>query len=221
MVQLNTNSTIRTDSARTGSPTGNYKIDNADILYFANELTHYDHREFETIKNGLSFLDIFHCNTTIDPGQETYSWEIYESTGQAKAITKNAKDIPLVGATGKQFISKFMNIGIAIEYTAQDLLASAIAKKQITSRLRKQAMRSNFELMNKVCFHGNAELNINGLLSDKNLTNKKAVSSVKGETKWLKKTNEEVFQDLMTGYSDCLMATNNLIPPDTLYYFPN
>jgi hypothetical protein len=216
MTQLNTSMVLRTDSARNGGLSGNYRVDNNDILFFANELTHYDPREFEVIKNGLSFLDIFQCNSSIDPGQESYSWEIYDAYGQSKAITKNAKDIPFVGATGKQFTSKFINIGIAIEYTAQDLLASAVAKKEITARLRKQAMRSNFELMNKICFYGHADLDINGLFSDKNLTNKKAVVAVKGKTAWKEKTNEEVFKDLIDSYNDCMEATNNNIPPNTL-----
>lgn len=216
MTQLNLNTVIRSDSARNSGLIGNTRVDSEDVVFFANELTHYDPREFDTIKNGLSFLDIFHCNTSIDAGQETYSWEIYDGTGQSKTIAKNAKDIPFVGATGKQFTSKFINIGIAIEYTAQDLLASAIAKKDITTRLRRQAMRSNFELMNKICFNGNAELDINGLFSDKNLTNKKEVEKAKGKSTWKEKTNDEVFKDLIDGYNDCLDATNNNIPPDTL-----
>lgn len=207
---------IRTDSAQSGGAIGNYRIDSNDVLFFANELTHYDPREFDIIKDGLSFLDVFYCNTSIDPGQEVYSWEIYDGTGRSKPIAKNAKDIPFVEATGKQFYSKFINIGIAVEYTAQDLLASAIAKKEIVTRLRKQAMRSNLELMNKICFNGDAELDINGLLSDKNLTNKKSVVQVKTKTAWKDKTNEEVFKDLIDGYNDCLDATNNNIPPNTL-----
>lgn len=216
MTQPNLNTVIRTDSAKNGGLTGNYRVDSNDVLFFANELTHYDHREFDIIKNGLSFLDIFHCNTSIDPGQEVYAWEIYDASGQSKPIAKNAKDIPFVGATGKQFTSKFINIGIAIEYTAQDLLASAVAKKEITARLRKQAIRSNFELMNKICFNGNVEFNINGLFSDENLTNKKSVAQVKGKILWKDKTNDEVFKDLIDGYTDCLEATNSHIPPDTL-----
>jgi hypothetical protein len=215
MTQL-TNSVIRTDSARNGSIMGDYRVDHNDVLFFANELTHYDPREFDTIKNGLSFLDIFYCNSSIDAGQEVYAWEIFDGSGQSKAIAKNAKDIPIVGATGKQFTSKFMNIGIAIEYTAQDLLASAIAKKDITTRLRKQAMRSNFEMMNNICFTGNSELAINGLFSDQNITNKKEVAKAKGQTTWKDKTNDEVFKDLINGYNDCLDATNSNIPPDTL-----
>ena len=216
MTNLNTGTTFRTDSAISGGGNQNIRIDDNDILYFANELVHYDPTEYEAIKNGLSFLDIFQVNTSIHPGQEVYSYEVYESYGNSIAIAKNAKDLPLVNATGKQFDSKFANIGVAIEYTAQDLLASEVAKKNTTSRLRKQAMRSNFECMNKICFEGNSELHINGLLSDKNITDKKSVIAVKGKTKWKDKENEEVFKDLINAYNDCLNATNSNIPPDTL-----
>ena len=216
MTNFNTGTTFRTDSATSGVLNQNMRVDNNDILYFANELVHYDPTEYETIKNGLSFLDIFQVDTSIHPGQEVYSYELYEYTGESKGIAKNAKDLPLVNAIGKKFDSRFINIGVAIEYTAQDLLASELAKKKIVSRLRKQALRANLENMNKLCFRGNSELSINGLLSDKNITDKKSVIAVKGKTKWVEKTNEEVYKDLINAYNDCLNATNSNIPPDTL-----
>lgn len=196
--------------------TSTHRVDDNDVLFFAEELTHYDPKEFETIKSGLSFLDIFHCNTSIDRGQETYSYNVYAGYGEAKEITKNSKDIPFVGANGKQFTTKFVNIGSAIEYTIQDLLASNVAKKDILSKLRSQAMRANFELMNKRCFFGNPTLGINGLFSDANITNKKEVAKVKGKTIWDEKTNEEILKDIVDAHSDCMEATNDLITPDTL-----
>lgn len=192
------------------------RIDDNDVLFFANELNHYDPREFETIKSGLSFLDTFHCNTSIDRGQETYSYNVYHGFGEAKEITKNSKDIPFVSANGKQFTTKFVNIGSAIEYTIQDLLASNVAKKDILSKLRSQAMRANFELMNKRCFFGNPQLGINGLFSDENITNKKEVAKAKGKTAWDEKTAEEILKDIIDTYNNCMEATNNLIRPDTL-----
>jgi hypothetical protein len=192
------------------------RIDDNDVLFFANELNHYDPREFETIKSGLSFLDTFHCNTSIDRGQETYSFNVYEGAGEAKEITKNSKDIPFVTANGKQFTTKFVNIGSAIEYTTQDLLASNVAKKDILSKLRSQAMRANFELINKRCFFGNSQLGINGLFSDENITNKEKVAEVGGETTWDNKTAEEILKDIVDTHINCMEATNNLIRPDTL-----
>jgi len=192
------------------------RIDDNDVLFFANELNHYDPKEYYAIKSGLSFVDTFHCNTSIDRGQETYSYNVYEGFGEAKEITKNSKDIPFVAANGKQFTTEFVNIGSAIEYTTQDLLASTVAKKDILSKLRSQAMRANFELMNKRCFFGNPQLGINGLFSDSNITNKKEVAKAKGKTAWDDKTNDEILKDIVDAYNDCMEATNNLIRPDTL-----
>lgn len=216
MTQLNTGLVFRTDSARSGAGGFDRRIDNNDVLFFAEELTHYDPREFDTLIEDLSFLTTFSCNTSIDPAQEAYLYETYEGHGSAKAIAKNGKDIPFVGATGKQFVSKFVNIGSAIEYTHQDLLASSLAKKDLTTKLRKQAMRANFEFMNKLCFHGDNTLGIKGLFSDENITNKKEVAKAKSKTAWQEKTTEEVFKDLVDAYNDCLKTTNSLIRPDTL-----
>ena len=52
-------------------------IDDNDVLFFASELNHCDHREFDAIISVLSFVDIFHCNTSIDRGHETYYFNVY------------------------------------------------------------------------------------------------------------------------------------------------
>jgi hypothetical protein len=189
---------------------------NDDALFITNEMTKLDDKELKNLTSNFSFLNIFHCNTLVDLGQETYSYNVYDAHVEAKENTKDSKDIPFVGANGKQFTAMITNIGCAIAYTRQDLLAPKLMQKRSLSILKNDALNANLHLINKLCLHGNKKLGINGLFSDENIKNKKSVVKIKGKTEWKHKTNDEVLRDLMDAHSECMEATNNLITPDTL-----
>lgn len=205
---------FRSDSACSGTIL-NKRVDSQDIIFFNNELNYGDPKEFDVIKNELSWLNAFKVRT-IDAGYETYTYNLYDGYGSSKFTANKATDIPSVSVTGQQFSSPIGNIDCALEFTAQDLLASNIAKKEIVSRLRTQAIRSNFELMNRTCFEGYKHLNIPGLLSNNHIENKKSVSTVRSKTTWAEKTPEEILADIMEGYNSVLEKTANNITPDTL-----
>jgi len=208
---------FRSDSALIGGSSSRHgRVDANDVLFFANELNFYDPTEYDVIKNELSWQELFFTRTDVDPGMNVYTYNMYEAFGESKFSAKGAKDVQIVGSTGKQFTSPFGNIDVAMQFTAQDLKASTVVRKDIISRLRTQAMRSNFEAMNKCCFKGYAPLKIPGLLSNEHITNIKAVKTVSTKTKWADKTSQQIFDDIMEGYNSALAATGNNIRPNTL-----
>ena len=228
MTNFNNNSTptsattrFRSDSAFSGGMSAHSRVDANDVYLFQNELTMYDPKAYDVIKNELSWSTLFHTRTDINPGMEVYTYNMYDAFGESKFSANKAKDIPLVGSTGQQFNSPFGNIDVAMEFTAQDLKASAAARKDIISRLRGQAMRSNFEAINKACFEGYAPLKIQGLIGNSAFTGVTSAASAVVATRdtkilWANKTSENIFLDLMEGYNAALAATSNNIRPDTL-----
>lgn len=214
---------FRSDSAMSGnSSSRGSRVDANDVLFFTNELNFYDQKEYDVIKNELSWQDLFFTRSDVDAGANNYVYNMYDAFGESKYTANGAKDIQIVGATGKQFTSPFGNIDVAMQFTAQDLKASGMVRKNIINRLRTQAMRSNFELMNKTCFEGYEPLKIPGLLSNEYITNKASVaqgstgSSAADRKDWSNKTAEEIFKDLIDGYNDALAATGNNIRPNML-----
>ena len=229
MSGFNTNSSpvgtktfFRSDSAMGGGSLSSSRVDANDVLFFTEDLRYLDPKEYDVIKNELSWQDLFFTRTDIDAGANNYTWSLYDSFGESKFTANNTNDVQIVGATGKQYTSPFGNIDVAMQFTAQDLKASGMARKNIITRLRTQAMRSNFEMMNKTCFEGYAPLKIPGLLSNEHITNKASVAEgVKGTTPaekkdWANKTADEIFKDLMDAYNAALAATGNNIRPNTL-----
>jgi len=224
MSDFNTNSSpkgattfFRSDSALNGGSIRSGRIDSNDVLFFTNELNAHDSQEYDVIKNELSWQELFFTRTDIDPGVNVYTYNMYDAFGESKYSANGAKDIQIVGATGKQFTSPFGNIDVAMQFTMQDLRASNVARKNIITRLRTQAMRSNYEMMNKTCFEGYAPLGIPGLLSNEHITNKKTVSGNNADEKsWANKSADAIFKDIMDAYNDALAATGNNIRPNTL-----
>jgi hypothetical protein len=208
---------FRSDSAHAASPVNGKRLDNNDRFFFKEELERIDPNEYKSLNNELSFLSTFYTDTSTNPGVESNTYRMYEDFGQSDFSAKNASDTPLVNVTGKKFSSFFANIDVALEYTDQDILASRVADNNIIARLRNTALRSNYEFMNKLCFYGNKVHEIEGLLPNKHITNKKPVVTVRStKTNWSSKTPEEIVADIMNGYNDSLEATNNNILPDTL-----
>lgn len=192
-------------------------VDPNNFLPLPVDSTHYNSKEFEEAKHGLSFLDVFHCNTMIDPCLNSFTYTQQSIFDKSRISSRGSSNVPFIGATGKQCSSSFCDIEVAIEYKEQDLLASQYVKKDMISRRFWQAMRSNFKLMNDLCFNGNEEHKINGLLTHKDLDNKKAVSTVRAnKVKWADKSAQEIFKDIMDAYNDVAKATKNNIVPNTL-----
>lgn len=210
---------FRSDSANS-TLIAQQRVDSNSVLFFENELNYVDPKEFETVKNDLNWLKVFSVRS-LDAGLESYTYRVYDGYGNSKFTANKAKDIPIVSIGvsigGEQFSSSIANADCSLEFTAQDLLASSVAKKEIVSRLRRQAIRSNFELMNKACFEGYKPLGIPGLMSNIHIDNKKPVAAVKtNKTAWADKTPEEILSDIMEGYNSVLEKTSDNITPDTL-----
>lgn len=215
---------FRTHNVANGTTSQRVNLDSEATFFFTEELTKFDSRIFKALTEELSFLRVFPTNISIDAGIEALGYTMEEGSAIAKPLAKNSTDLPKAEVVSKEFFSKFVNLGCYYEFTTQDLLASATAKKNIVDRLKKQVVRANLECMNKTAFLGNAEYEINGLFSDKNITNKSVVLKSKEngkQTAWKLKSNDEVLADLIAARNDVREKTKHLITPDTLLISPS
>lgn len=119
MVSFNTSSnfapsaTFRSDSAQSGNIL-HKRVDSNDVLFFERELNYVDPKEFQVIKNDLSWLKIFSVRS-VDAGLEAYTYNTYDSYGNSKFTANKATDIPNVAVTGKQFTSPIANADCSLE----------------------------------------------------------------------------------------------------------
>lgn len=203
---------FRSTSSNAGART---RMDSNDLFFFTNELTHYDPKEFPNLKNDLTAFEVFNIKS-VDPAMSVYTYSMNEGTGAARyAAAQQGKnnDFPYVGAKANQFSSPMFEVISALAFSQADLLASQSTRRDIVATLKRQAMRSNFELMNKTCFQGNINPDIPGLLNNPHI-DKGVVKS--GNAPWSGKKSEDILKDLTESYNAVLKATSNLIRPNTM-----
>ena len=208
---------FRSNNYSSGS-TSNRRVDANEMMFFTNELTNYDPKDYEVLKAPLTAFNIFH-ERPIPKHATIYQYNVFESMGKAKyAAVKSGKadDAPFINAGGTQFASPVADLLCAIAFSDGDILAGQAVQRDIMGMLLTQAMRANMELMNTTCFKGNKELGLQGILSNQNIVKITAASDLA-----LAATGgDALLKELSKIYSSTIDASKGLILPDTMLVSP-
>lgn len=188
------------------------RIDSQEMLFFANELQTTSPKDFEAISAPLNGINLFH-DLKIDDLEQYHVYNMFETTGASMyfdAQNGGSQDVPLVEMGGIQYSTPVKDISIAVYFTEFELRAQAIRSSIATKK--KQALKSNYSLMNHTLFFGNDNYGLPGLFNNKQLEAPKAVAN----QGWAKKTSAQILDDLNEAYDAIMEKTKGLIPPDTL-----
>ncbi|MGI4775352.1 MAG: major capsid family protein [Janthinobacterium lividum] len=177
------------------------RLDNQEMLFFAHELQTTSPKDFEVISAPLSGINLFH-DVKVGELDQLHVYNMFETTGASAYFDAQNG--------GKQFNSPLRDILIAVPFTDFELKAQTI--RNTISAKKRQALQSNYALMNHTLFFGNNNAGLPGLLNNKQLETPKAVAN----QGWAKKTSAQVLDDLNESYDATMSNTNNLIPPDTM-----
>lgn len=209
--------TFRSDNLSRGIGS-NKRVDANEMMFFTNELTEYDSKDYEVLKGPLTALNVFH-ERSIPKHSTIYQYNMFESMGKAKyAAVKSGKadDAPFINAGGNQFASPVADLLCAIAFSDADILASQAVQRDVIGTLIRQAMRANMELMNTTCFTGNSILGLQGILSNQNIVKTTAAADLA-----LAATGgDALLKELSRIYSSTIAASKGLILPDTILVSP-
>ena len=191
------------------------RVDANASVFFANMLTNYDPKIFESVKTPLSAFDIFPIKQ-IPAYDKLYIYSMYEGFGKSKyASVKTGKnnDMPYVSVNGQQFSSKIDDVYCAIAFSRADLATSQATQFDVVTALQRQAWRSNYEAMNKTCFFGNKEVGLGGLLNNPFVKGANAEAAVSKDWSADNTTPQQIYDDLLKSYNTVLDSTlGNLLP---------
>ena len=195
------------------------RVDANELMFFQNELTSYDPKEYMNLKTELTLFKVL-IPHIVERYQTIYNYKMFDATGKSKIIAANnglVDDIPFVGVGGKEFQSPIVDIACKIYFSDADILASAAIRRNVIGMLADQAMRSNFEMMNSIGFYGDKVSGVPGIYQNPFLT-KTAMANdwkISGTI-----TAAQMYQNLVTIYNAIKTATNNVISPDTCLIAP-
>lgn len=208
---------FQTDSFRAGEG-ASLRLDADSVVFFENELTTYDAKDFEVVKAGLSSFSLFNQKDVGDKVATVYKYNMIEGTGKSKyAAVKGGlvKDAPIMSVAGNQYSMGFADIYCGIQFSKADILAGAKVGRDVISFQRRQALRSNMELMNATCFNGEKTTGIPGVFSNRNINIAATLT-----TDLVSGVGEALLTQLKTIVVNALKATSSLIAPNTLAVSP-
>lgn len=165
------------------------------------EAINYDYPE-------LKFREFAPVQSGIDAGAESYTWQEYDITGQAKVIANGSDDLPDVSAYMKTNTGVIKNYGNSYSFTRKDLRRVAFAKRsgQQAGVLDVDRIAIAREMHERtkdyVGAYGDTARSLPGVLKGANVNVISAAAPAAGSSKkWdgVDKTGAEILKDLRTG----------------------
>ena len=174
----------------------------------------------------LSFLSSFSLFNQKDVGDKVatvYKYNMIEGTGKSKyAAVKGGlvKDAPIMSVAGNQYSMDFADIYCGIQFSKADILAGTKVGRDVISFQRRQALRSNMELMNAACFAGEKTIGIPGVFSNSKINSKTLVASATVADLATETDGQKLLSTLKSLVTDALKITSGLIAPNTFAVSP-
>jgi hypothetical protein len=202
-------------------PPATRKLDDAESMFFENELRSLETRLWERKTPPFSAFTLFPISYEIDEGADTYEWREADVVGIARIISNDADDLPLVDAYEKKNTSHIRSIGDAFKYSTQEIRAAAMAGKPLEQRRRNSAARAIDLKMNQIAFAGSPKDDIRGVFQTSNasIVVAAAAAAAPNGIAWSAasgKTADEIIADMFSLVDTPNNVTNGVERVDTL-----
>jgi len=194
------------------------RLDAGETMFVANDLKYKLSTSRDVKFRNLKALTLIPINSEAGNAARTIAWEQYTAYGVAKVITSyRASDIPSVDVSKVENIIKVHTIADKYSYTFQELREAAAAKVPLTDKRRVAAVRAIDTKLDRVAWFGDADHNIQGLVSYPGITEVTIPNDGTNASKlWSTKTAELILRDVTLMVSGIRTATNDVEIGDTL-----
>ncbi|MFL2133014.1 DUF2184 domain-containing protein [Desemzia sp. FAM 23990] len=163
----------------------------------ARDLEAIDRILYEAPKEELVARSLFNVKSDVDPGAETYGYNVLTRTGVAKIIANGADDLPLVDVDMKREFVQIYTIAAGFRYSVQELRQAKMLNQSVDATKAETVRRAIAEKENSLAFSGDSKYNIKGL---SNVTGIQVVNAAAigtgSSTKWKDKTPAQIEEEI-------------------------
>ena len=202
----------------------NGRFDSAEdaSVFFARELDQVKSKTYDRQYPELSALNHFPQTSEINPGADTFTFYSYDEVGLAEIISNYSTDLPRVDVFGTPKTVKIRSLGDAYGYSVQEMRAAVFAGKSLDASKASAARRAIETKHNRIAFVGDAASGLVGVFSSDNGVPRYTIpNGAAGDTKWAKKTAQEIINDVSGMHEAVDEMTNSVEKPDTLMIASN
>lgn len=186
------------------------------LEYVLNEVVRQDFPDLQVASGALIPI-----TNQIDYRAETFSYSLLTAVGEAKILSNGAADVPLVNAYVQKKMGIVRTLVDGYEITLEDLEAAQFANMNISAELGITARRVIEEGIDRIGYMGASENGLLGLTTLPNVTRETApnngnVNGGTNSTRWIHKTPEQIYLELVDFLTRMRQATKGIEQPDTL-----
>lgn len=190
-------------------------LDEQETMFFARQLESIEPEVYRILYPELKYRDMVPVSNRDNPGAETITYRMYDMVGIVKVISNYADDLPRVDVFGKEYHADVKGIGGAFGYNRQEIRAAIMAGIDLDGERAATLRMATRQKENRICWDGDAETGILGVLNNVNVPTQAVPTGVGGYT-WALKTADEIINDIRIGTSLIRTQSKDIHRADTM-----
>ena len=186
------------------------------------DLTQLEARVLKVPEGELVGRQLFDIDDSVNPGAETYSYDVVTRSGIAKIMANGTTEVPLVNGDYERHYGPMISFALGATWTNQELRAAAMANRNVQSDKMDAVRRGLSEAENKLIFVGNEAEGIKGF------TNADGINLLPAAKTFTEMTNDEILDTISSARSKLKsmpgfeQATYNMVlPTEQFEYLSN
>lgn len=193
-----------------------------ESFFMAQSLEFLRQQAFKPVYAEMKLLNggLLSLNTAIPEGAETDTYEIHDSTGEAKIISDFGDDIPTAEVLSEPVSHGIKSLAGSYIYSIQDMRRDKMVNRPgysvVTNKMMAARMSVDQKLERMLGF-GSIEHGITGMFNNAQVpVTAVAASGTGASTLWASKSGQQILDDISSAIDDIGNLTDDNEAPDTM-----
>lgn len=175
------------------------------------ELEYVKAQTYDVKYPDLKARQLIPTSNEADNAAETITYRQWDEFGMAQIIANHADDLPLVDALVEEFTVRVYSLGVAYQYSIQDLRRSARTGSRLDQRRARAARTAIENRIENIAALGDTKAQLVGIANNPNVS---IVTPITGT--WSGATAAQIIADLHKLVNSVVIANKETFLPDTL-----
>lgn len=190
-------------------------LDAQETIFFRRQLESIEATVYRWRQRELKYRDLVPVSNRDNPGAQTITYRMLTQVGMVKVIANYADDLPRVDVYAREYSANVKGLGGAIGYNTQEIRAAMMANVDLDGEQAASLRRATREKENDICWNGDADTGLLGVLNNANVPTQAVPTGVGGYT-WALKTADEILNDISLGITKVVSQSKEVHQADTM-----
>jgi hypothetical protein len=160
------------------------RLDSNETVFFLRELEHRDPVKYQNLFAALKGRRFIPLIEGIPEHATSYRYKMYEVFGDAKIMSPDSTELPIVGVRAREVQRNIKSIGCRFEWTIDEIKASAATGAGLDDFTVMAAMSTAERQTDTLLAVGDSSMGIEGLLNHTGVAASTASTKTGGGTAW-------------------------------------